>query len=99
MTPLPPFLQKLSEIDPGFVEQAAAMREQALYTASALDVKTKLLIALALDVAHGEEEGVRLLSSRAREAGASDAEILDVLRVCYSVAGLQCLSTGVKAFG
>ncbi|HLG72282.1 MAG TPA: carboxymuconolactone decarboxylase family protein [Chloroflexota bacterium] len=97
MTPLPPFLQKLAAFDAAFVEQAAAIREQAYYTPSALDVKTKLLIALALDVAHGSEEGVQLLSARARDAGANDAEIADVLRVCYSVAGLQCLSTGAKA--
>ncbi|MFI5268118.1 MAG: carboxymuconolactone decarboxylase family protein [Chloroflexota bacterium] len=99
MTPLPPFLQRLAAIDPEFVEQAATIREQAYYTPSALDVKTKLLIALALDVAHGAEEGVRLLSARAREAGATDAEIADVLRICYSVAGLQRLSTGANAFG
>jgi alkylhydroperoxidase/carboxymuconolactone decarboxylase family protein YurZ len=99
MTPLPPFLQKLAQLDAGFVDQAAAIRERAYYTPGALDVKTKLLIALALDVAHGSEEGVRLLSARARDAGASDAEIMDVLRVCYSVAGLQCLSTGAEAFG
>ncbi len=98
MTPLPPFLQQLSSLDPAFVEQAAAIREQAYYTPSALDVKTKLLVALALDVAHGSEEGVRLLSARARDAGATDAELMDVLRVCYSVAGLQCLSTGARAF-
>lgn len=98
MISLPPFLQTLSEHAPTFIEQAATIREEAYYTPGALDVKTKLLIALALDVAHGADDGVRLLSARARQAGATDAELMEVLRVCYSVAGLQRLSTGAHVF-
>ena len=94
MTSLPPFLQELQGHDAEFVERVAAIREQACYVDSALPVKTKLLIALALDVAHGSATGVRLLSQRAREAGATDAELMDVLKVCYSVGGMQALSDG-----
>ena len=94
MTPLPLFLQAIEAHDAEFVQRVAAIREDSYYQPSALPVKVKLLIALALDVAHGSDTGVQLLSQRARDAGATDAELLDVLKVCYSVGGLQALSTG-----
>lgn len=96
-TPLPPFLAELAKARPEFAGLAAQIREIAYYTPGALDVKTKLLIALALDISAGAEEGVKLLASRARAAGATQDEILDVAQVCYSVHGLQCLATAGKA--
>ena len=96
-TPPPPFLAELATHRPEFVALAAEIRERAYYTPGALDAKTKLLIALALDIAAGAEEGVKTLAARARAAGATQDEILDVLQVCYSVGGLQRLSSGAKA--
>src|SRR5690242_19358791 len=92
MTTLPPFLHDLQPLDPIFVA-----REAAMYVGGALPVKTKILIALALDVAHGSATGVQLLSARARTAGATDAELLEVLKVCYAVGGMQALSDGAAA--
>ena len=97
-TPLPPFLTRFSEFNSDFVDQVATLREEAYYTPSALDVKTKLLVALALDLFSGSESGTRLLAQRARIAGATDAEIADLARICYSVAGLQRMATAVAAF-
>jgi len=98
MTSLPPFLQSFVDRRPEFGALVSGLRERAYYTPGALSIKHKLLIALALDIAAGAEEGVRLLAARAREAGASDEEILDVVQVCYSVGGLGRLSTAAKAF-
>jgi alkylhydroperoxidase/carboxymuconolactone decarboxylase family protein YurZ len=89
---LPPFLETLVRRDPAFARLVVDVREQALYTPGALDVKTKLLIAFALDAAGGREDGARILLGRAREVGATDEEITEVLRVLYSVGGLQNLS-------
>lgn len=97
-TSLPPFLTQFQQYDADFVEQVARIREEAYYTPSALDVKTKLLVALALDLFSGSESGTRLLAQRARTAGATDAEIADIVRICYSVAGLQRMATSVAAF-
>lgn len=94
--PLPPFLRTLSEHDPEFSELVATIRQKAIYTPGALDVKTKLLIAFALDAARGLEFGTRTFATRAREAGATDAELAEVLRVLYSVGGLQNLSQVVE---
>lgn len=98
LTPLPPFLADFARERPEFGALAAEIREAAYYRPGALDVKTKLLVALALDIAAGAEEGVRTLAARARAAGATDAEILDVAQICYSVGGLQRLSTAARAF-
>ena len=97
-TPLPPFLQRLASVDPSFVDQVARIREDAYYTAGALDVKTKVLIAFALDLFSGSAQGTALLAERARAAGATDAEIAEVIKVCYSVAGLQRMATAAHAF-
>ncbi|MBI4493971.1 MAG: carboxymuconolactone decarboxylase family protein [Chloroflexi bacterium] len=95
--PLPPFLRTLSEHDPQFAETVANIRQQAVLTAGALDVKTKLLIAFALDAAHGIEDGARTLAQRARDNGATEAELLEVVRVLYSLGGMQNLSVAVRA--
>jgi alkylhydroperoxidase/carboxymuconolactone decarboxylase family protein YurZ len=95
--PLTPFLRKLQEMDSEFAEPVLKVRELATYTPGALDVKTKLLIAFALDVGHGEANGATILAKRARDNGATDAEIADVVRVLYSTGGLQSLSTAIAA--
>jgi alkylhydroperoxidase/carboxymuconolactone decarboxylase family protein YurZ len=95
--PITPFLRKLQEMDPAFAEPVLKVRELATYTPGALEVKTKLLIAFALDVAHGEASGARILAKRARENGATGEEIVDVVRVLYSTGGLQCLSIAMEA--
>ena len=97
-TPLPPFLQSFATLDAAFVERIAQIREDACYTAGALPVKTKLLIALALDLYSASELGTATFAARAREAGATDAEIIEVVELCYSVAGLQQMANAVHAF-
>jgi alkylhydroperoxidase/carboxymuconolactone decarboxylase family protein YurZ len=98
-SPLPPFLADLAARDQAFVARVDQIRQETYYTPGALDVKTKLLIAMALDLFSGYTIGTAALSQRAREAGATDAEITEVAKICYSVAGLQRLTTAVHAFG
>ena len=47
----------------------------------ALPKKIKLLIAMALDAAHGAAEGVRSLADQALKAGATKEEIMEAVRV------------------
>ena len=94
---IPPFLQKFEATQPDFYRQAVRLREEIMYQPGALDVKTKLLIAFALDVARGAEGGIKLLAERAREVGASEAELEEVLMVLYVIGGQQNLSFGAPA--
>lgn len=92
-----PYVQAIAKLNPELARLVAEVRQQALYTQGALDVKTKLLIAFVLDVARHREGGARQLATRCREAGVTDAELVEALGVMYSVGGMQNLSLGVPA--
>lgn len=71
------------------IEQAEALE----LGDGALPQKYKLLIALALDAAHGAMGGVRSLALQAIQAGATKEEILDAVRVTHFVSGVDSVYT------
>ncbi len=93
----PAFYDALQKYDPEFYEVVSAVREKARAT-GALDAKTKTLISLALDTVSGASQGVKNLAMRARELGASEDEIKEVMRLVYSNKGNQALATAQSAF-
>ncbi|MBN2528963.1 MAG: carboxymuconolactone decarboxylase family protein [Deltaproteobacteria bacterium] len=54
---------------------------QMVFADGALDTKTKLLVALALDTLARAQDGVSSLWDGAKKAGATDAEMLEAIRV------------------
>lgn len=94
---LPGFIKLLEEKDPELYKVTSQLAELAM-APGALDAKTKVLIAMALDAAHGAREGVEALAGRARILGASEAEIREALRIAYYVAGNGTLATAVAAY-
>lgn len=96
MTRIPPFIEPLAA-DPPF--QARVVEAfQATYTQpDALDLKTKYLIGLALDIACYSAGGARNIAAMAREVGATEAEILSVLNLCFAQAGFARLISGLVA--
>ena len=64
----------------------------------ALPRKFKLLIAMALDAAHGAAEGVKSLADQALKAGATRDEIMDAVRVTQYVSGVGAVYTAARAF-
>ncbi|MDH7577480.1 MAG: carboxymuconolactone decarboxylase family protein [Bacillota bacterium] len=93
----PPFVQQIEKRDPELYQAVVKIIELAM-TPGALDAKTKTFIALALDAYIGSERGVIALSNRARELGATDQEINEVLRIAYYVSGSKTLATSNNAF-
>lgn len=91
---IPPFLQIFEKNNPEFYRKTVELRQQVMYEPGALDVKTKLLIAFALDVQKGAMDGIKILANRARAAGATEAELEEVLMLLYAVGGQQNLSFG-----
>lgn len=94
---LPPFLAALEKNDPKF----AAVIEQVVTTSmspGALDAKTKMLIALALDAAHGAVDGVASLAKQLRAIGTTDEEIAEALRLAYFAFGNSILVASSAAF-
>lgn len=94
---LPGFVEFFADKDEKLYQVVSAVSEAA-FTGGKLDLKTRLLIALALDAVLGAEGGVASLAKQAREAGADDEEIKDAIRVAYYVAGMTVIKTGGAAF-
>ena len=93
---LPPFLKPL-DYDPEFAQAIEKIVSLSMGE-GALDQKTKVLIALALDAAHGATEGVASLAEQARRLGASKAEIAEALRLAYFTSGNSVLISSFAAF-
>jgi len=72
-----------------FVEKGRSLA----FTDGALGRKEKLLIAAALDAAHGTAHGVRSLVSQALEAGATRQEVMETLRVAAFISGAGSVYT------
>ena len=94
---LPPFLAFLDQNDPEFAQTIEKVAGAAM-TPAALDVKTKLLIAMALDAAHGAATGVESIARTLRSMGTTDAEIAEALRIAYYASGNGILATSAAAF-
>ncbi len=94
---LPWFVEELRKRDPEFFPVVKAVVESAMYT-QALDAKTTYLVVLALDAAKNADQGVKVLAAQAREAGASEEEIKEVLRLAYYVSGMDVIKTSLNAY-
>jgi alkylhydroperoxidase/carboxymuconolactone decarboxylase family protein YurZ len=89
-------LAALHKLDPDLM--AHLERTDALIFADgALPRKYKLLVAMAFDAAEGAEGGVRSLANAALQAGATQDEIAEVLRVAYHLSGVGTLYTASRA--
>ena len=66
---------------------------ESTFKDGALSLKTKYLIAMTLDAAHGAAGGVAWLSRQAIEHGASKEEIAEALQVVNFVCGVGSVYT------
>ncbi|MCX8131719.1 MAG: carboxymuconolactone decarboxylase family protein [Clostridia bacterium] len=89
-------LEVIKKCDEELFENISSVRAMALKD-GALPLKEKLLIAIALDAAHGATDGVRELTKQAIGAGATKEEIMDTLRVAYFVSGVGSIYTAARA--
>jgi alkylhydroperoxidase/carboxymuconolactone decarboxylase family protein YurZ len=90
-------LKIFEKIDPELLKLVQNTNAFAL-TDGALPKKFKLLIAMALDAAHGTVEGVKALTEQAMKAGATKEEIMEALRVAQYISGVGCVYTAARAF-
>jgi alkylhydroperoxidase/carboxymuconolactone decarboxylase family protein YurZ len=89
-------LKIFEKLDPDLLELVTSAGEFALAD-GALPKKFKLLIAMALDAAHGASEGVKALAQAAHQAGATKEEITEALRVSQYVSGVGSVYTAARA--
>ena len=96
MTGVPAAVSRIEEHDPEFLNDLAATAADA-FSPGALDVKYKFLLAMALDAQANHAGGAKSFARRARDAGASEREIVEVLRVVFYLGGMQSLVVGATA--
>lgn len=89
-------LKTLEKLDPKLLSLVEETTEFA-FSDGALPRKFKLLIAMALDAAHGATDGVKSLAQQAMQAGATREEIAEVLRVTQYVSGVGSVYTASRA--
>jgi alkylhydroperoxidase/carboxymuconolactone decarboxylase family protein YurZ len=94
---LPPWIQTLRDRDPEFTDSYLAQRERILRD-GAIPAKYKILMTMIVDALLSHPDGVATIASRARGAGASEAEILEAVEVAYLFGGTPALVTAVNAF-
>ena len=96
MTGVPAAVSRIEEHDPEFLNDLAATAADA-FSPGALEVKYKFLLAMALDAQANQVGGVKSFARRARDAGASEREVVEVLRVVFYLGGMQALVTASSA--
>jgi alkylhydroperoxidase/carboxymuconolactone decarboxylase family protein YurZ len=89
-------LKVFEDLDPALLKLVNEMGEFALAD-GVLPKKFKLLIAMALDAAHGAVGGVQALAREAMAAGATKAEVAEALRVAQYVCGVGSVYTAAHA--
>ena len=91
-------LQPIMDHDPALFELVSREREFT-FRDGALPARTKYLIAMALDAAHGAANGVASLARLALEHGASREELFEALHVANFVSGVGSVYTAAAALG
>ena len=89
-------LDIIKKVDNELFENMSKTRDMT-FEDGALLKKNKLLIALALDAAHGAVNGVKSLASQAIQNGASKEEIMETIRVANYVSGAGSVYTAANA--
>jgi alkylhydroperoxidase/carboxymuconolactone decarboxylase family protein YurZ len=90
-------LKIFEKVDPELLKLVQSTHSLAL-TDGALPRKFKLLIAMALDAAHGSVDGVKSLADQAMKAGATKEEVMEAMRVAQYISGAGAVYTAARAF-
>ena len=85
-------LQIFEEFDPKILKNWQSIQELT-FAEGALNPKTKLLMAMAIDAGNGALQGAIALGKRALKNGATKEEVVESLRVAYSIGGNEALFT------
>jgi alkylhydroperoxidase/carboxymuconolactone decarboxylase family protein YurZ len=85
-------LETIKKLDPEFFE-AVLRSSEKVFADGAMSAKTKYLIAMALDAAHGAAGGVASLARQAVEHGAGKAEVIEAIGVANYVSGVGSVYT------
>ena len=93
----PSYIAALAKADPKMLEHVTQVREYVIAD-GALSAKVKTLMTMLCDALLAHENGVYVISQRARALGATEEEIAETVQVAYLMGGTPALVTGCNAF-
>lgn len=96
MAELPPWIQELAKSDPEFVDSYMAQRNRILGD-GAIPSKYKILMTMIVDAVTAHPDGCANIANRAREVGATEAEITEAVEIAYLFGGTPALVTAAHA--
>jgi alkylhydroperoxidase/carboxymuconolactone decarboxylase family protein YurZ len=94
---LPPCLKILQEHDPQYQKVFGPLFETT-FSPGALDVKTKMLIAMCVNASTGMGYGCSEIAKILQGMGTGKEEIAEALRVAATVRAIQGVVTGSEAY-
>ncbi len=95
---IPPFLLPLNQNDPILYDLVMKGMQECLPQEGVMPLKYRLLLSMVADGVLFHPEGVTALASSARQAGASEAEINEAMRVIYLSGGMVALINSLGAY-
>ena len=95
---IPPFLMPLYQSDPILYALVMNNMQQCLPETGAVPLKYRLLLSMVADGVLFHPEGVTALANSARQAGASEEEINEALRIIYLSGGMVALVNSLGAY-
>ena len=93
----PWFIEALEKNDAKMLEQLESV-EGLAGADGALSAKVKTLMSLLADAILAHPDGVKALAEKARAQGASEAQIVETVRMAFLCGGLPALVTATHAF-
>ena len=94
---VPPCVKILEEHDPEYGKVFASLFN-VTFSPGALDVKTKMLIAMAINASTGMGYGCSEIAQILHGMGTKKEEIAEALRVASTVRAIQGVVTGSEAY-
>lgn len=94
---MPPCVKILKEHDPEYSKVFKPLFETT-FSPGALDVKTKMLIAMAINASTGMGYGCSEIAKILENMGTKKEEIAEALRVAATVRAIQGVVTGSEAY-
>ena len=95
---VPAFLAPLFENDPVLYEAVMKNMGEFIPEEGAIPKKYRILMSMVADGVLFHPEGVTSMAHLAREAGASQAEINEALRIIYLTGGMVALVNSLGAY-
>ena len=92
-----PFIAAIKDRDEKFFDLMEGL-QNLVFAESTLDIKTKLMISLAVDACEGAAQGVESIANTLRKMGVTDEQIAEVLRITYFTKGNSVLTVSLPAF-